>query len=153
MWHIIDKLPKTKHSELIVIEMKCLCCLYFTFKNHCWVTTRLVLHSLCWGGASHAKSHQRFILYHFSFILFPLAPCIITKQQLQVKNLLLSNGQRHSFLIQSGRWQKFMCVTGFKLTASPIRQCFNGHIKLPSCVIGKYEPYLNNFDLSSRPYV
>ncbi|XP_064927418.1 coagulation factor XIII B chain [Columba livia] len=64
-----------------------------------------------------------------------LAPCIITKQQLQVKNLLLSDGQRHSFLIQSGRWQKFMCVTGFKLTAFPIRQCFNGHIKLPSCVI------------------
>ncbi|XP_065513047.1 complement factor H-related protein 4-like [Caloenas nicobarica] len=30
-----------------------------------------------------------------------LAPCIITKQQLEVKNLLLSNGQRHSFLIQS----------------------------------------------------
>ncbi|OPJ77189.1 complement factor H [Patagioenas fasciata monilis] len=32
-----------------------------------------------------------------------LAPCIITKQQLEVKNLLLSNGQRHSFLIQSER--------------------------------------------------
>ncbi|XP_042664028.1 complement factor H-like [Tyto alba] len=63
-----------------------------------------------------------------------LAPCTITKQQLEAQNLLLSSGQRRTFLIQSGQWQKFMCVTGFKLTASSIEQCFNGHIKLPSCI-------------------
>ncbi|KAM6077421.1 complement factor H-related protein 1-like isoform 2-T2 [Theristicus caerulescens] len=63
-----------------------------------------------------------------------LAPCTITKQQLEAQNLLLSNGQRRTFLIQSGHWQKFMCMTGFKLSASPIEQCFNGHIKLPSCL-------------------
>ncbi|XP_059678148.1 coagulation factor XIII B chain [Gavia stellata] len=63
-----------------------------------------------------------------------LAPCTITKQQLEAQNLLLSNGQRRTFLIQSGQWQRFMCMTGFKLTASPIKQCFNGLIKLPSCI-------------------
>ncbi|KAM6262910.1 complement factor H-like isoform 2-T2 [Spheniscus humboldti] len=63
-----------------------------------------------------------------------LAPCTITKQQLEVQNLLLSNGKRHTFLIQSGQWQKFMCMTGFNLTASPTKQCFNGHIELPSCI-------------------
>ncbi|XP_075365266.1 complement factor H-related protein 2-like [Mycteria americana] len=63
-----------------------------------------------------------------------LAPCTITKQQLEAQNLLLSNGQRRTFLIQSGQRQEFMCTTGFKLTASPIKQCFNGHIELPSCV-------------------
>ncbi|KAM9280061.1 complement factor H-related protein 1-like isoform 2-T2 [Cariama cristata] len=63
-----------------------------------------------------------------------LAPCTITKQQLEAQNLLLSNGQRHTFLMQSGQWQKFTCMTGFKLTAPPIKQCFNGHIELPSCI-------------------
>ncbi|XP_075278447.1 complement factor H-like [Opisthocomus hoazin] len=63
-----------------------------------------------------------------------LAPCTITKQQLEAQNLLLSNGQRRTFLIQSGQWQKFMCMTGFKLTASPIKQCSDGHIELPSCI-------------------
>ncbi|KAM6128887.1 LOW QUALITY PROTEIN: complement factor H-related protein 1-like [Phoenicopterus ruber ruber] len=63
-----------------------------------------------------------------------LAPCTITKQQLEAQNLLLSNGQRRTFLIQSGQWQEFTCTTGFKLTASPVEQCFDGHIRLPSCI-------------------
>ncbi|KAM6199435.1 complement factor H-related protein 1-like isoform 2-T2 [Sarcoramphus papa] len=63
-----------------------------------------------------------------------LAPCTIRKEELEARNLLPSSGQRHTFLIQSGRWQKFMCMTGFKPTGSPIRQCFDGRIKLPSCI-------------------
>ncbi|XP_026709776.1 complement factor H-related protein 1-like [Athene cunicularia] len=82
-----------------------------------------------------------------------LAPCTITKQQLEAQNLLLPNGQRRTFLIQSGQWQKFKCVTGFKLSDSSIKQCFNGHIKFPSCITGKYAPYLNYFDLSNTPCV
>ncbi|XP_074733340.1 complement factor H-like [Strix uralensis] len=63
-----------------------------------------------------------------------LAPCTITKQQLEAQNLLLSNGQRRTFLIQSGQWQNFKCMTGFKLSASSIKQCVNGHIEFPSCI-------------------
>ncbi|KAM9239444.1 complement factor H-related protein 3-like [Leptosomus discolor] len=63
-----------------------------------------------------------------------LAPCKVTKDQLKAQNLLLSNGQRQTLLIQSGQWHKFMCMTGFQLTAFPIKQCFNGHIELPSCI-------------------
>ncbi|XP_062469403.1 coagulation factor XIII B chain [Pezoporus occidentalis] len=63
-----------------------------------------------------------------------LAPCTVTRQQLEAQNLLLSNGQRRAFLIQSGQWEIFACVTGFKLASSPIKQCFDGHIELPSCI-------------------
>ncbi|KFW68593.1 Complement factor H, partial [Pygoscelis adeliae] len=73
-----------------------------------------------------------------------------------VQNLLLSNGKRHTFLIQSGQWQKFMCMTGFHLTASPTKRCFNGHIELPSCIAekpcdyptienGKLSEYMENY--------
>ncbi|XP_064372477.1 coagulation factor XIII B chain [Dromaius novaehollandiae] len=63
-----------------------------------------------------------------------LAPCTITKQQLEAKKLLLSRGRIRTFLIQSGQKLEFMCVTGYKLTGSSARKCVNGRVDLPSCV-------------------
>ncbi|CAM5134785.1 unnamed protein product [Eretmochelys imbricata] len=63
-----------------------------------------------------------------------LAPCSLTKQQLENKNLLLSNGQRHAQLIQSDHTLEFMCSEGYTLTTSSVRKCVNGHMDLPLCI-------------------
>ncbi|XP_068808205.1 complement factor H-related protein 2-like isoform X2 [Struthio camelus] len=63
-----------------------------------------------------------------------LAPCTITKQQLEARKLLLSHGRRHTFLIQSGQKLEFVCITGYKLTSSSVRKCVNGHMTFPSCI-------------------
>ncbi|CAM4592085.1 unnamed protein product [Lepidochelys olivacea] len=63
-----------------------------------------------------------------------LAPCSLTKQQLETKNLLLSNGQRHAQLIQSDHTLEFMCSEGYTLTTSSVRKCANGHMDLPLCI-------------------
>ncbi|XP_074987647.1 complement factor H [Caretta caretta] len=62
------------------------------------------------------------------------APCSLTKQQLETKNLLLSNGQRHAQLIQSDHTLEFMCSEGYTLTTSSVRKCVNGHMDLPLCI-------------------
>ncbi|XP_006110492.2 complement factor H-related protein 3-like isoform X1 [Pelodiscus sinensis] len=69
-------------------------------------------------------------------IIYPecRAPCNITKQQLEAKNLLLSNGQRHTHLIQSEHTVEFMCSKGYTLITPSIRMCVNGHLDLPSCI-------------------
>ncbi|XP_034635964.1 complement factor H-related protein 3-like [Trachemys scripta elegans] len=63
-----------------------------------------------------------------------LAPCSLTKQQLETKNLLLSNGRRHAQLIQSDHTLEFMCSEGYTLTTPSVRKCVNGHMDLPSCI-------------------
>ncbi|XP_062437444.1 complement factor H-like [Rhea pennata] len=63
-----------------------------------------------------------------------LAPCTITKQQLEARKLLLSHSRIRTFLIQSGQKLEFMCVTGYKLTGSSVGNCVNGHMDFPSCV-------------------
>ncbi|XP_067398966.1 complement factor H-like, partial [Emydura macquarii macquarii] len=61
-------------------------------------------------------------------------PCSITKQQLEAKNLLLSNGRRLARLIQSDHTLGFMCSEGYTLTIPSVRKCVNGHMDLPSCI-------------------
>ncbi|XP_010222975.1 PREDICTED: complement factor H-related protein 1-like [Tinamus guttatus] len=63
-----------------------------------------------------------------------LAPCIIRKQQLEAKKLLLSNGRIRSLLIPSGQKMEFMCMTGYQLTNSSTVKCGDGHMDFPSCV-------------------
>ncbi|XP_039340369.1 complement factor H-like isoform X2 [Mauremys reevesii] len=62
------------------------------------------------------------------------APCSLTKQQLETKNLLLSNRRRHAQLIQSEHTLEFMCSEGYILTIPSVRKCVNGHMDLPSCI-------------------
>ncbi|XP_075792827.1 complement factor H-like isoform X3 [Pelodiscus sinensis] len=83
-----------------------------------------------------------------------LAPCIITKQQLDAKNLLLSNGQRYAQLIQSEHTVEFMCSKGYTLITPSVRVCVNGHLDLPSCIseTGKNcsrPPTLENGDITT----
>ncbi|CAM5134874.1 unnamed protein product [Eretmochelys imbricata] len=63
-----------------------------------------------------------------------LAPCSLTKQQLETKNLLLSSGRRHAQLIQSDHTLEFMCSEGYTLTTPSVRKCVNGQMDLPSCI-------------------
>ncbi|KAM9130338.1 complement factor H-like [Pangshura tecta] len=62
------------------------------------------------------------------------APCSLTKQQLETKNLFLSNRRRHAQLIQSEHTVKFMCSDGYILTIPSVRKCVNGHMDWPSCI-------------------
>uniref|UniRef100_A0A8C3J367 Sushi domain-containing protein n=1 Tax=Chrysemys picta bellii TaxID=8478 RepID=A0A8C3J367_CHRPI len=83
-----------------------------------------------------------------------LAPCSLTKQQLEIKNLLLSNGRRHAQLIQSDHTLEFMCSEGYTLTTPSVRKCVNGHMDLPSCIseIGKNcsrPPTIENGDITT----
>ncbi|XP_077188832.1 complement factor H-related protein 5-like isoform X2 [Paroedura picta] len=63
-----------------------------------------------------------------------MAPCTITKQKLQAKNLFLSGGQRHSRAVQNNQTLEFLCGEGYVLSAPSIRKCINGHMDLPSCI-------------------
>ncbi|CAM5161529.1 unnamed protein product [Natator depressus] len=63
-----------------------------------------------------------------------LAPCSLTKQQLETKNLLLSSGRRHAQLILSDHTLEFMCSEGYTLATPSVRKCVNGHMDLPSCI-------------------
>ncbi|KAL8178190.1 UNVERIFIED_CONTAM: hypothetical protein K2H54_035538 [Gekko kuhli] len=63
-----------------------------------------------------------------------LAPCIVTKQQLEAKNLFLSAGQRHSLAVGNHQTLEFLCKKGYVLSAPSIRRCIDGHMDLPSCI-------------------
>ncbi|XP_067398910.1 complement factor H-related protein 2-like [Emydura macquarii macquarii] len=83
-----------------------------------------------------------------------LAPCSITKQQLEAKNLFLSNGRRLAQLIQSDHTLGFMCSEGYTLTIPSVRKCINGHMDLPSCIseTGKncsHPPIVENGDITT----
>ncbi|XP_062991172.1 complement factor H-related protein 1-like isoform X2 [Elgaria multicarinata webbii] len=63
-----------------------------------------------------------------------LAPCGISKQQLDGKHLLLSGGRRRSQFIQNGQILEFLCRDGYVLTPPPVRKCIDGHMDLPLCI-------------------
>ncbi|XP_039375093.1 coagulation factor XIII B chain-like [Mauremys reevesii] len=83
------------------------------------------------------------------------APCSLTKQQLETKNLLLSNRRRHAQLIQSEHTLEFMCREGYILTIPSVRKCVNGHMDLPSCISVKNRkncsrpPTIENGDITT----
>ncbi|XP_042320332.1 complement factor H-like [Sceloporus undulatus] len=62
-----------------------------------------------------------------------LAPCIISKEQLKEKNLLLRDGQRHSELITNGQSLEFVCKKGYIIISPSIKKCTDGKLDLPSC--------------------
>ncbi|CAI5776560.1 Hypothetical predicted protein [Podarcis lilfordi] len=65
-----------------------------------------------------------------------LAPCRITKNQLDSKQLLLSGGRRHSHLVQHNHTLEFLCRKGYIISAPSVRKCLDGHMDLPSCISG-----------------
>ncbi|XP_060133432.1 complement factor H-like [Zootoca vivipara] len=89
-----------------------------------------------------------------------LAPCGITKQQLDAKDLLLPGKRRRSQVIQHNHTLQFLCKEGHVITAPSVRKCINGHMDLPSCIseMGKncsHTPTIENGDiitLSQKQY-
>ncbi|XP_014382519.2 complement factor H-related protein 3-like, partial [Alligator sinensis] len=63
-----------------------------------------------------------------------LAPCTITKQQLEDKNMFLRSGRRHTVVIQSAQIIEFSCSKGYKLTTPSVGACVDGHIHFPLCI-------------------
>ncbi|XP_053247441.1 complement factor H-like [Podarcis raffonei] len=63
-----------------------------------------------------------------------LAPCIVTKQQLEAKDLLLSGNRVRTQLIQHNHVLQFHCREGHVLTMPMDRKCLDGHMDLPSCI-------------------
>ncbi|XP_053246941.1 complement factor H-related protein 5 [Podarcis raffonei] len=64
----------------------------------------------------------------------PVAPCGITKQQLDAKDLLLPGKRRRSQVIQHNQFLQFLCKEGHVITAPSVRKCIDGHMDLPSCI-------------------
>lgn len=83
------------------------------------------------------------------FLLF-LAPCKVTKQHLDARNLLLSDGQRRSELVRNGEIAEFMCRKGYVILSPSVIKCVNGIMDFPSCIAsGKFD--VNTFPLVYLP--
>ncbi|XP_059584413.1 coagulation factor XIII B chain [Alligator mississippiensis] len=63
-----------------------------------------------------------------------LAPCTITKEQLEDKNIFLDSNRRRTILIPSAQTIEFSCSNGYKLTTPFVRTCVDGHIHFPLCI-------------------
>ncbi|XP_075792821.1 complement factor H-like isoform X2 [Pelodiscus sinensis] len=63
-----------------------------------------------------------------------LAPCTITKQQLEEKKLLLPSGRRRTLMIQTDQVVEFSCSEGYVLMVPSNRKCFDGHMDFPLCI-------------------
>ncbi|XP_067391171.1 complement factor H-like [Emydura macquarii macquarii] len=63
-----------------------------------------------------------------------LAPCTITKQQLEDKKLLLSSGRRRTVIIPNDQVVEFFCSEGYNPTVPSARKCLDGHIDFPLCI-------------------
>ncbi|XP_054836323.1 coagulation factor XIII B chain-like [Eublepharis macularius] len=63
-----------------------------------------------------------------------LAPCSITRQQLEAKHLLLPGGRRRSLVIQNNQTLHFLCREGYVLAAPSFTKCIDGLMNLPSCI-------------------
>ncbi|CAI5776557.1 Hypothetical predicted protein [Podarcis lilfordi] len=89
-----------------------------------------------------------------------LAPCGITKQQLDAQDLLLPGKRRRSQAIQHNQFLQFLCKEGHVITAPSVRKCIDGHMDLPLCIseMGKncsHPPTIENGDiitLSQKQY-
>ncbi|XP_061489959.1 complement factor H-related protein 1-like isoform X2 [Rhineura floridana] len=86
-----------------------------------------------------------------------LAPCRITKQQLDAKHLIFPGGRSYSRFIQNGYSLEFLCREGYVLTNSSVGQCVDGHVDLPSCTSAGLEegcsrpPSIENGDILDMP--
>uniref|UniRef100_A0A8C8S308 Sushi domain-containing protein n=1 Tax=Pelusios castaneus TaxID=367368 RepID=A0A8C8S308_9SAUR len=63
-----------------------------------------------------------------------LAPCTITKQQLEEKKLLLPSGRRRTVMVPNDQIVEFSCSEGYNLTVPSERKCLDGHIDFPLCI-------------------
>ncbi|XP_060132661.1 complement factor H-related protein 3-like [Zootoca vivipara] len=71
-----------------------------------------------------------------------MAPCGITKQQLDAKDLLLPGKRRRSQVIQHNHTLQFLCKEGHVITVPSVRKCIDGHMDLPSCISGKHAVHI-----------
>ncbi|XP_039339878.1 complement factor H-related protein 2-like isoform X4 [Mauremys reevesii] len=83
-----------------------------------------------------------------------IAPCIITRQQLETKKLLLSNGRRRTVLIQSDQTMEFLCGEHSDLKIPYFIKCVDGRMDLPTCISGTGEkcgrpPTIENGDITT----
>ncbi|CAM5171530.1 unnamed protein product, partial [Natator depressus] len=88
---------------------------------------------------------ERITCYGRNWMPLPkcLAPCTITKQQLEDKKLLLPSGCRHTIIILNDQLVEFSCREGYNPTDHSARKCVDGHIDFPLCisdVLGKCGP-------------
>ncbi|XP_043856169.1 complement factor H-related protein 3-like isoform X2 [Dromiciops gliroides] len=70
-------------------------------------------------------------------------PCTITRQQLEEKKLVLSNGQSQGVIILHNQSLEFSCANGYTLTKPNSRTCMDGHMDFPTCIseeVGKCGP-------------
>ncbi|XP_061489955.1 complement factor H-related protein 3-like isoform X2 [Rhineura floridana] len=81
-----------------------------------------------------------------------LAPCSITKQQLDEKNLLLHSGQRHSEFIKNSNILEFTCKKGYIIISPSVRKCVDGNMDLPTCnpAVPDKETFPTNATTSKR---
>ncbi|XP_059584409.1 complement factor H-related protein 3 isoform X2 [Alligator mississippiensis] len=63
-----------------------------------------------------------------------LAPCTITKQQLEEKNLFLRNNRRRTVIVLSAQTVEFSCSKDYNLTVPAVRTCVDGNIHFPLCI-------------------
>ncbi|XP_006110240.2 coagulation factor XIII B chain-like isoform X2 [Pelodiscus sinensis] len=63
-----------------------------------------------------------------------LAPCTITKQQLEEKKLLLPSGRRRTVMILNDQVVEFSCSEGYVLMVPSNRKCSDGHMDFPLCI-------------------
>ncbi|XP_034634153.1 coagulation factor XIII B chain-like isoform X1 [Trachemys scripta elegans] len=89
----------------------------------------------CYPGYTLAGS-ERITCYGRNWMPAPkcLAPCTITKQQLEDKKLLLSSGRRRTIMVVNDQIVEFSCSEGYNPTEPSARKCVDGHIDFPLCI-------------------
>ncbi|XP_043856162.1 complement factor H-like isoform X2 [Dromiciops gliroides] len=81
-------------------------------------------------------------------------PCTITRQQLEEKKLVLSNGQSQGVIILHNQSLEFSCADGYTLTKPSVRTCVDGHMNFPTCIlVGPCDfPEVENGELYTPSY-
>uniref|UniRef100_A0A6I8NXN4 Sushi domain-containing protein n=1 Tax=Ornithorhynchus anatinus TaxID=9258 RepID=A0A6I8NXN4_ORNAN len=65
-----------------------------------------------------------------------LAPCRITKLELDKRKLLLSDSRSRTLSVLHGKGLEFACKQGYKLIQPSFRECVDGYMDFPLCIVG-----------------
>uniref|UniRef100_A0A6I8N5W8 Sushi domain-containing protein n=1 Tax=Ornithorhynchus anatinus TaxID=9258 RepID=A0A6I8N5W8_ORNAN len=83
-----------------------------------------------------------------------LAPCRITKLELDKRKLLLSDSRSRTLSVLHGKGLEFACKQGYKLIQPSFRECVDGYMDFPLCIVVKGKacgpaPGISNGDILS----